>query len=133
MSELRRNWLKSKAVSVMFFYSAVVSSSLCAITLFLAIPGVAEFLNSSPLKIPTMILFAALVVMGIPSVVILCCGMAIFCAAVDRSPIAAKVFWFALFFVSGPIGSAVYYFDRYRGYIKRNRSSTTPEQKIMGG
>jgi hypothetical protein len=118
---MRLNWLESKAVSILFLCSAVVILGLCGFTCLLAIPDVPRFLNSSAAKDPLGILFSALVVLGIPSVVVLFCGMAIFCAFMNHS-IRTKVLWFVLFFGTGPIGSTVYYFAVYRGsVVKRQR------------
>jgi TM2 domain-containing membrane protein YozV len=119
---MKFNWLESRVVSMLFFLSAVAFSSLCAFAFLLAIPGVPQFLNSSLAKNPLGILFATLVVMGIPSVVVLFFGMAIFCACIDHSSILKKILWFVLFLGTGPIGSTVYYFTVYRGYIKRKKT-----------
>lgn len=119
---MRLNWLQSKPVSILFLLSVVVVLSLCGFTCLLAIPKVLQFLNASVAKNPLGILFAALVIMGIPSVVVLFLGMAIFCACMNHS-IRTKVLWFVLFFGTGPIGSAVYYFAVYRGYVRRQRGA----------
>ena len=128
---MRLNWLESKAVSMLFFCSVVVFSSLCAFMFFLAIPGILQFLNASSAKNFIGFLFAALAVLGFPSVVVLFFGMAIFCVARDHSTIGTKVLWFALFFFSGPIGSTVYYFVRYRGHTKGKGASAAPEPRIV--
>jgi hypothetical protein len=116
---MRVNWLESKVVSILFLCSAAVFVCLCAFACLLAIPGAPQFVNSSAAKNPLGVLFAALVVAGIPSVVVLFCGMAIFCACAHHS-IRAKVFWFVLFLGTGPIGSTVYYFAVYRGYHEKD-------------
>ena len=118
---MKFNWLESKAVSILFFCSAVVFSSACAVTFFLAIPGVAQFLNSSSAINLFAMLFIALAVMTIPSMLVIFFGMAVFCVLWDHSSIARKALWLALFLVTGPIGSTVYYFTVYRGYIKKKR------------
>ena len=99
--------------------ASVLFLGLCAFTCSLAIPGVSQFLNASPANNLLVILFGALAVMGIPSMLLLFFGMAIFCACIDRSSTLKKVLWFVLFLGTGPVGSTVYYFAAYRGYIKR--------------
>jgi hypothetical protein len=126
------NWLQSKAISVIFFCSAVVFSSLCAFAFLIAIPSIRQFLNTSWANQPAGILFASFVVLSIPSVVVLFCGMAVFCAWIDRCSIGAKVLWFALFLMTGPIGSTVYYFLRYRGYVRPRAPDATPEPGVVG-
>jgi hypothetical protein len=116
---VRCNWLKSKAASILFFCSAVALSCLWAVALPIAIPGVRQFLNSSPALSFFAYLFIALCVVAIPSTLILFFGMAVFCACTSQASIGVKVQWFVLFFLSGPIGSTVYYFTVYRGYIRR--------------
>ena len=116
---MRLNWLESKAVSTLLLCSSVVVISLFAFTCLLAIHGVPQFLNSSLAKNPLGILFAVLVVLGIPSVVVLFCCMAIFCACTDRASIRAKALWFALFLLTGPVGSTIYYLAVYRAPVKR--------------
>jgi TM2 domain-containing membrane protein YozV len=116
------NFFESKATSKLFLCSAVLFLSLCAFTCALAIPGVSQFLNASPTKNLLVILFGALAVIGIPSMLLVFFGMAIFCACIDRSSILKKVCWFVLFLGTGPVGSTVYYFAVYRGYLKRKRT-----------
>ena len=119
---MRFNWLASKAVSIAFFYSAVALSSLFAVALLIAIPGVRQFLNSSSwANEPFAILFIALTVLGIPSMLIMFFGMAIVCACMDHS-LATKASWFVVFLATGLIGSMVYYFSVYRGHIKKKRT-----------
>lgn len=125
-------WLESKATAMLFFCSAAVFSSLCAFAFLIAIPLIRQFLNTSWANQPAVILFAALVVLSMPSVVVLFGGMAIFCACVDHCSISAKVLWFALFLVTGPIGSTAYYFVKYRGYLKRKGLGEAPQPIIAG-
>lgn len=121
---MKTNWLESKAVSILFFCSAVIFSGLCAYALLLAIPVVTQFVNNSRwANGPSAYLFIALTVMSIPSMILIFFGMAIFCVCRDSSSGSAKVLWFVLFLLTGPIGSIVYYFAVYRGYIKRKRES----------
>jgi hypothetical protein len=120
---MKFNWLESRAASITFFYSAIVFSSLCAFTFLLAIPEVPESLNRSPAKGLLVILFASLAIVAIPSVLIIFFGMAVFCARKDYSSIGVKALWFVLFLATGPIGTTVYYFTVYRGYIRRNRAA----------
>lgn len=116
---MKFTWLESKAASITFFYSVVVFSCLCVFTFLLAIPGFPEFLNRSPAKSPLVILFGALAIIAIPSVLIILLGMAVFCLFKDHSSIGAKTLWFIIFLVTGPIGSTIYYFVAYRVYLKR--------------
>ena len=47
-------------------------------------------------------------------------GMAVYCIVNDRSSKAVgKSLWFLLFFLTGPLGSIVYYFDVYRYQLKQ--------------
>ena len=43
-----------------------------------------------------------------------------------------KLFWFALFIVTAPIGSTVYYFAKYPGQIERKRSSAAANGTVVG-
>lgn len=119
---MKFNWLESKVFSRLILCSAVVFLGLCAFACLLAIPGAPQFLNDSSAKNLLMILFAALAVMGIPSVLLVFFAMAIFCVFIDRSSNLGKVLWFVLFLGTGPVGSTVYYVAVYRGYIKRKRA-----------
>lgn len=60
-------------------------------------------------------------------------GMAIFCVFNDHTSIGNKVMWFLLFLGTGPIGSTVYYFAVYRGYIKRKVSGAAADANIVVG
>jgi hypothetical protein len=122
---VRINWLESKIASIFFFWSVVVLLSLFAFTLFLAVPGIPQFLNSSSAKSSLVALFVALAAAGIPSMLLVFLGMAIFCAYIDQSSIGAKVIWFVLFFLTGPIGSVVYYFVVYRRVGAARRDTTS--------
>jgi hypothetical protein len=121
---MKSNWLESKVVSTLFFCSAVIILSFCAFLSFFAIPEVAQFTNTSQLANQLfLILFFALAYMAVPSMLFIFYGMAVFCACRDHSSIGRKALWFILFFLTGPIGSTVYYFTVYRGYIKRKRAA----------
>lgn len=128
---MKPNWLESKAVSILFLCSGIVFSCFCVYIFFLAIPGVPQFLNSSLAKNLFVILFAALAVMAIPSMLVIFFGMAVFCVRCDHSSIGRKALWFASFLVTGPIGSTVYYFTVYRGYIKRKRAADTDAASLI--
>jgi len=119
---MRVNWLESKAVSTLFFCSVVVCLSCFTYALFIAVPWVRNFLNTSSAINFFGILFASLIVLTIPSVLVIHFGMAIFCVFRDRSPAGAKVLWFLVYFFTGPFGSIVYYFTVYRAHIRRNRA-----------
>jgi hypothetical protein len=60
-----------------------------------------------------------LVALTVPCSLIISFGMALFCVFIDHSPVGLKVLWFLLFLVTWPVGSIVYFFTVYRGYIKR--------------
>lgn len=115
---MRINWLESKALSKLFFCSVVVCLSCFACVLFIAVASARQFLNSSPAINFFGPFFVALVALTGPGALILSCGMAIFCAFKDRSPVGVKVLRFLLFLVFWPIGSMLYYFTVYRGHIK---------------
>jgi hypothetical protein len=118
---MKLNWLESKAASTLFFYSAVVFSTLIVFTLLLAIPGVTQFLNTSHwANEPFGDLFIALAILGIPSMLAIFFGMALYYAFANHSSTGIeKFFWFLVFLLTGPIGSTVYYFVVYRRRIKR--------------
>lgn len=118
---MKFNWLKSKVVSVLFFWSVVMCLACFAYALFIAVPWVRQFLNSSSANNVFGYLFIALVALTIPCSLIISCGMAIFCAFADRSPVGAKMLWFLLFLVIWPVGAISYYFTVYRGFIKRTK------------
>jgi hypothetical protein len=119
---MRSNWLESKVVSILFFWSVVVCLSSLLYALIIAEPGVRQLLNSSSVNNIMGSLFVALVALTVPCSLIISCGMAIFCAFTDSSPVGVKVLWFLLFLVTFPIGSILYYFIVYRGSIKRTRA-----------
>jgi len=110
-----------------------ILSGLCAFVFLVQIPSIRQFVNTSWALQPAGILFASLVLLSFPSVVVLFCGMAVFCGWIDRCSTGAKVLWFALFLMTGPIGSTVYYFVRYRGYIGLRAPDAAPEQGVVGG
>jgi hypothetical protein len=116
---MKFKWLESKVASASFLCSAVLFLVLCAFTCLLVIPGVSQFLNASSARIPFVILFSALAILGVLSILVIFFGMAIFCVCIDRSSLLRKLLWFILFFVAGPIGSTVYYFAVYRAYNKK--------------
>ena len=76
------------------------------------------------------ILFAAIVVLGFPSLRAIFFGMAIFCAFKDHTSKGNKVMWFLLFLGTSAIGSTVYYFAVYRGYIKRKSASDAGRESL---
>lgn len=128
---MRFNWLESKALSKLFFWSVVVCLALFAYALLIAVPWVRNFLNASSAINALGVLFAALVVLTIPCSLIVSVGMASFCAFTDRSPIGVKVLWFLSFLVTWPIGSIVYFFTVYRVFIKRKRTGGAPDPRVV--
>lgn len=128
---MRFNWLESKAVSALFFWSVVVVL-ICFTSYFsFAVPWVRNFLNSSPANNAFGVLFAALLVLAIPLSLLISVGMAMFCAFVDRSSVGIKVLWFVLFLVTWPFGSMVYFFTAYRGLIKKKRAVGPSDPQVM--
>lgn len=126
---MRFGWLESKAISILFFFSALIFLSLCTFVFLIAIPGVRQFLNnSSSVNGPAAISFFALSALAIPSMIVLFFGMAIFFVFVYDSSIGTKVLWFVLFLGTGPIGSTLYYFSVYRIHIKK-KSAGAPDQR----
>jgi hypothetical protein len=128
---MRINWLESKALSMLFFWTVVVCLTCFAYALLIAVPSARNYLNSSSANNAFGILFAALVVLTIPCSLIISFGMASFCAFKDRSPVGVKVLWFLLFLVTWPIGSIVYFFAVYRGFIKRKRTGGAPDPRVV--
>ncbi len=128
---MKLNWLESKVVSMLFFWSVVVCLSCFCVGLSFVVPWVRNFLNSSSANNALGNLFAALVVLTIPCALIISLGMAIFCGFTDRAAVGAKAVWFLLFFVTWPIGSMVYYFATYRGFIKRQRAGDAPSPRVV--
>lgn len=121
---MRFSWLESKAASILFLFSAVVVLSLFLVACVFSIPGVLQFMNSSWARNPPGILFVTLVALWILSLPVIFFGMLAFCATRDHS-IGRKLFWFALFLGTGPIGSTVYYFAVYRGYVNKKGATGT--------
>jgi hypothetical protein len=78
-----------------------------------------DFLNRSPIKMFFGVLFASLVIVGIPSMLLLFFGMATHCVLGDGASRFAKFGWFILFFLTGPIGSMIYFFFVYRHCVRR--------------
>ena len=128
---MKSNWLGSKALSMLFFWTVVVCLTCFAYALSLAVPWVRNFLNSSSANDALGNLFAALVVLTIPCSLIISFGMASFCAFTDRSPVGVKVLWFLLFLFTWPIGSIVYFFTVYQGFIKRKRTGGAPDPRVV--
>jgi hypothetical protein len=129
---MRFKWLESKAVSILFFCSAVAFLTLCSFTSLALIPGVQQIVNTSRMANQLFVIpFFAVAAVAIPSMIAIFCGMAIFCVCIDRSSILKKVLWFVLFFWTGPIGSTVYYFAVYRGYIKRKREGGAGSENLL--
>jgi len=128
---MRLNWLESKVVSTLFLGSVVVCLICFASYFSIAVPWVRNFLNSSSANNALGILFAALLVLTIPCSLIVSFGMAMFCAFADRSSVGVKVRWFFLFLVTWPLGSIVYFFTVYRGFIKRKRTGSAPDPQVV--
>lgn len=128
---MRFNWLESKALSTLFFWTVVVCLTCFAYALLIAVPWVRNFLNSSSAINAFGNLFLALVVLTIPCSLIISFGMAGFCAFTDRSPVGVKVLWLFLFFVTWPVGSIVYFFTVYRGVMKRKRTGGAPDPRVV--
>jgi membrane protein implicated in regulation of membrane protease activity len=61
-----------------------------------------------------LVLFFAIAAIGVPAILIIMIGMAIFCVFLDRSSVGAKILWFLFFFFTGPLGSIVYFFGVYK-------------------
>jgi hypothetical protein len=120
---MKVDWLQSKVVSKLFLWSVVVCLICFASFFSFAVPWVRNFFNSSPANNFLGILFGALLVLTIPCSLIISFGMAIFCAFADCSSVGLKVLWFLFFLVTWPLGSIVYFFTAYRGYIKRMRTT----------
>lgn len=128
---MRFNWLESKAVSTLFWWSVVACLICFASYGSLAVPWVRNFLNSSSANDAFGILFMALLVLAIPCSLLISIGMAIFCTFADRSSGGVKVLWFLLFFVTWPFGSMVYFFTVYRRSIKRARTVGPSDPQVM--
>ncbi len=123
---MRFNWLESKVVFRLFFWSVIVCLICFASFFSFAVPWVRNFLNSSSANYSLGIPFAALLVLTIPWSLIVSFGMAAFCALRDHSPVGVKVLWYLLFLVTWPLGSVVYFFTVYRCYINRMRTGGAP-------
>jgi hypothetical protein len=128
---MRFNWLDSKALSSLFFWSVVVCLICFAFYFSTAVPWVRHFLNSSSANNALGILFAALLVLTIPCALIISGGMALFCAFRDRSPASVKVLWFLLFLVTWPFGSIAYFFTVYRRLLNRRRTAGAPDSRVV--
>jgi hypothetical protein len=70
------------------------------------------------IKLPLQILGGALGLVGGPAALVLWYGMVVFCVREDQSAVSSKVFWFILFFATGPFGAAIYFFTIYRKKIE---------------
>jgi hypothetical protein len=116
---VRSNWIESKAAALLFHCSAVILICLGIFAVAITFPAVQQVLNSSSVNHLVAILIVVLFAIGVPSMLLIFFGMAIFCAVWDRSSIGKKVLWYLLFVATGPIGSTMYYFIEYRAYIKR--------------
>ena len=83
---MRFKWLESKAVSILFFCSAVAFLTLCSFTSLALIPGVQQIVNTSRMANQLFVIpFFAVAAVAIPSMIAIFCGMAIFCACMDHS------------------------------------------------
>ena len=120
---MRFKWLESKVASKLFLWSVVVCLICFASFFSFAVPSVRNFLNSSPANNALGIVFGALLVLTIPCSLIVSIGMAIFCAFADRSSVGLKVLWFLFFLVTWPLGSIIYFFTVYRGFVKKMRTA----------
>lgn len=119
MGDMKCRWLEPRTASNVFFYSIVDLAALLAFSSVGALPGATDFLNRSPIKMVLVVLFASLVIVGIPSLLLLFFGMAIHCVLGDGSSHFAKYGWFVLFLFTGPIGSTIYFFLVYRNCVRR--------------
>jgi hypothetical protein len=68
---MRFNWLESKVVSMLFFWSVVVCVNGFTYALFIAVPRVRQFFNSSSGNNVFGTLFAALVALTVPCALII--------------------------------------------------------------
>ena len=125
---MRRNWLESKVASALFFWSVVVCLTCFAFVILIAVPWARQFLNTSAVNNVFGNLFFGLGVLTIPCLLIISCGMAIFCAFKDRCSAGLKLLYFLLFLLTWPVGSIVYYFTVYRRFVKRTTAARLAER-----
>jgi hypothetical protein len=114
------SWLYSGKGFQFFRYCAWI---VVAIGIFMAFMVATHWLwqvDATPRSyIPLRIIGGALGIMGAPAVVILVIGMACHCACDRDLSVGNKIWWFIIFFATGPFGSAVYFFNVYRPQVLR--------------
>ena len=106
-------------MSILFLCSTIALLALFTYALLIAIPPVRQAVNSTYLNEPFAIVFCVLIGLGIPSFLFMHLGMGLFCACGDSTTIGTKALWFLFFFLTGPLGSMVYYFSVYRRLVKK--------------
>ena len=108
-------WLMSKALRIMFLCSAWVVVALVLFVFSTAALSLHGNFVLTPLEDRVFVIFLyTIVYLLILDSMIIFFGMAIFCILRGRSSVSGKIFWFLFFFLTGPLGSTLYYFAVYR-------------------
>jgi hypothetical protein len=110
---------------IVFSYSAWVVVAMVVFVFAMAILEIHGRLAVTPMEDHLMwILVISVGVLLMLANVILFIGMTMFCVLRKRASESGTVSWLVLFFFSGPLGSAVYYFAVYRRLASTQTEAT---------
>jgi hypothetical protein len=119
------SWLRSRTARSLFLYSSWVVILVGLFMLFLVSPWSKRVEAIPPAKLALQVVGIGLGVVGALASLIIWFGMIAFCLREDKSSLAAKIFWFVLFFVAAWFGSAAYFFRVYRRQVQFDSTPST--------
>jgi hypothetical protein len=122
---MKFNWLESKTMSALFSGSAWAVVCLLMFTILAVTPPFQQIEKTAVGNHTMLVSFFAIVALGVPAILIIMVGMAIFCVFLDHSSVGTKILWFLSFFFTGPLGSLVYFFSVYRKHVAHVQGSAS--------
>ena len=113
------DWLMSKSLRIIFLCSAWVVVALVLFVFSTAALSLHGNFLLTPMEDRVLVIFLyTIAILLILAIVIIFFGMAIFCMLRERASVSGKILWFVFFFLTGPLGSTLYYFAVYRRLVR---------------
>ncbi len=124
---MRRSWLESKTISILFTCSAWGVAFFIAVALFGTTSWFHHIEASHAGKLFSIALVIVTVTIGAVAMLMITFGMAIFTVWRDSSSVGIKILWLLLFFFTAPLGPILYFLTVYR-----KRVGGPPRESVVG-
>ena len=118
-------WLQTNQACRLFSYSVWVIPCWGFVTIVSFTPWYKQIGARPTFGFLLAALITPLICVSLLAIPVIWFGMAAFCVRWDRSRVSVKILWFILFLVTGPFGSAAYFFMVYRKQVQGESPRTS--------